>query len=142
MRSEANLQQTLVSTLRGCFPEFVLVLSLSGTQLRGTAAQKAQVIAEWERQGWVRGIFDLQILMPGGKLLNLELKKPSGGKQSPDQVDMQNNLEAIGHNYHLIRDIPHVMSLIAEQTTLTYRQSMYDQFGSKLPIPVKPYYHL
>ena len=142
MTSEATLQQTLVSTLRACYPEFVLVLSLSGTQLFGTPAQKAQTLDEWRKQGFVKGIFDLQLLLPEGKLLNLELKKPSGGVQSPEQITMEDNLAKLGHNYHLIRDVPHVMSLIAEKTTLVYRQSMYDQFGSKLPIPVKPYYHL
>ena len=141
--SEALLQQTLVKMLAQCYPDIVTVLSLSGTRLHGTPKQKAQILSEWYSQGFIKGIFDLQLLLPESKLLNLELKKPFGGTQSPDQKLMESRLHSLGHNYHIIRDIPTVFKLIAESTTTLFRTKQYESYGSKLPIRgIKAYYHI
>lgn len=134
---ESVTQATLVSMLRALYPDILINLSLSGISLNGTAKQNAQTINSMIAQGFERGMPDLVLYLPNGKLLNLELKKPIGGVQSPDQIKVQSKLELLGHNYHLIRDVYVVFALIADATTVEFRTNQYNQFlasGTKLPI--------
>jgi hypothetical protein len=113
------------------YPDLVINLSLNGISLVGLSLQqKAQLIREQKLQGFTNGIMDLVIYLPDAQVLNLELKRPKGGSQSPDQLVIQAKLEALGHNYFLIRDIYDVFKLIAERTTITFRQSQLEQFAN------------
>lgn len=123
---ESVSQQTLVSMLRSMYPDLVINLSLNGISLNGLSPQqKAQLIREQKLQGFTNGLPDLLIYLPEGKVLNLELKRPKGNSQSPDQLAIQAKLEALGHNYFLIRDIYDVFKLIAHNTTLEFRKWQY-----------------
>ena len=125
---ESVSQATLVSMLRSMYPDLVINLSLNGISLNGLSPQqKAQLIREQKLQGFTNGLPDLLIYLPNAQVLNLELKRPKGGSQSPDQLIIQSKLEALGHNYFLIRDIYDVFKLIAERTTTEFRKSQYTQ---------------
>ena len=125
---ESVSQATLVSMLRSMYPDLVINLSLNGISLNGLSPQqKAQLIREQKLQGFTNGIMDLVIYLPEAQVLNLELKRPKGGSQSPDQLAIQTKLQALGHNYFLIKDIYDVFKLIAERTTPEFRQSQYTQ---------------
>ncbi len=125
---ESVSQATLVSMLRSMYPDLVINLSLNGISLNGLSPQqKAQLIREQKLQGFTNGIMDLVIYLPEAQVLNLELKRPKGGSQSPDQLAIQTKLQALGHNYFLIRDIYDVFKLIAERTTTEFRKSQYTQ---------------
>ena len=125
---ESVSQQTLVAMLRAMYPDLVINLSLNGISLVGLSLQqKAQLIREQKLQGFTNGIMDLVLYLPNAQVLNLELKRPRGGSQSSDQLVIQAKLEALGHNYFLIRDIYDVFKLIAERTTTEFRQSQYTQ---------------
>ena len=82
------------------------------------------------KQGFQRGLPDLLIYLPNGKVLNLELKT-NKGKQSPDQIEMQANLTQLGHNYYIIRTVYEAFTAIAEHTDHADRQCQF----SKLIIP-------
>lgn len=126
---EAVSQQTLVAMLRAMYPDLVINLSLNGISLAGLSSQqKAQLIREQKLQGFTNGIMDLVIYLPDAQVLNLELKRPRGGSQSPDQLIIQSKLEALGHNYFLIKDIYDVFKLIAERTTPEFRKWQYGTF--------------
>ncbi len=126
---ESVSQQTLVSMLREMYPDLVINLSLNGISLNGLSPQqKAQLIREQKLQGMTAGIMDLVIYLPDAQVLNLELKRPRGNSQSPDQLIIQSKLEALGHNYFLIRDIYDVFKLIAERTTTEFRKWQYGTF--------------
>ncbi len=128
---ESVSQQTLVSMIRNLYPDLVINLSLNGIPLDNLSQQqKAQLIREQKLQGFTNGIMDLVIYLPDAQVLNIELKRPKGGSQSPDQLAIQAKLEALGHNYFLIRDIYDVFKLIAERTTPEFRKSQYDLFAS------------
>lgn len=134
---ESVSQQTLVSLIRDLYPDLVINLSLNGISLNGLSPQqKAQLIREQKLQGFTNGIMDLVIYLPDAQVLNLELKRPKGGSQSPDQLAIQAKLEALGHNYFLIRDIYDVFKLIAERTTPEFRKKQYEIFTSS------PNFHL
>ena len=142
---EAISQKTLVSLLRALYPDLVINLSLNGISLDGlTPKQKSQLIREQKLQGMEPGIMDLVIYLPDSQVLNLELKRPKGGSQSPDQLVIQHKLEALGHNYFLIRDIYDVFKLIAERTSVEFRKWQYGTFSNskqQVPVPVEQLYH-
>ena len=128
---ESVSQQTLVALIRNLYPDLVINLSLNGISLNGLSPQqKAQLIQTQRLQGFTNGIMDLVIYLPEAQVLNLELKRPKGGSQSPDQLAIQSKLEALGHNYFLIRDIYDVFKLIAERTTPEFRKSQLEQFAN------------
>jgi len=149
MNSESILQQTAVAMLRDFYPKFVLNLSLNGISLEGLSVeQKSRIIAQAKREGMETGIQDLTIYLPKCKLLNLEFKRPKGGKQSPEQVEIEAKLKALGHTYYLIRDIPKIFELIAENTIYADRlqafksldQGIIDKFGKEHLMQV--YFHI
>jgi len=119
--TEALLQQTIVTTIKKLYPNFVINLSLSGVQLHGSPQQIAKIFVDLKKQGFQRGLPDLSIAIPNGITLHLELKKPSGGRQSTDQIHIQAQLESLGHNYTIIRSVDELLDTIAEYTTEEYR---------------------
>ena len=102
--TEATLQMTLVSILKQLYPDYVINLSLSGISLNGSAKENAQTMYFMVQQGFSRGMVDLLLYLPNGKVLNMELKTDKG-KQSADQVDVQQRLTKLGHNYYIIRTV-------------------------------------
>lgn len=161
MNSESQFQCTFIESLRLLYPEFVINLSLSGISLNGTHKQNAMTIRQMEREGFVRGIMDLTIYLPRTQTLQLELKTATG-RQSADQILIQEQLSKLGHNYYVVRDIDTIYSLIADHTELVDRQFAFNQFTNTLPdtltepflyfpigtskadvlSAVQPYYHL
>ena len=126
--SEAILQQTLVSILKQIYPDYVINLSLSGISLNGSAKENAQTMHSMAVQGFERGMPDLLLYLPNGKVLNMELKTDKG-KQSPDQVDVQNRLTKLGHNYYVIRTVYEAFKAISEHTELSDRQLQFNQLN-------------
>ena len=126
--SEAILQQTLVSILKTLYPDYVINLSLSGISLNGSAKENAQTMYSLQAQGFSRGMPDLLLYLPNGKVLNMELKTDKG-KQSADQVDVQNRLTKLGHNYYIIRTVYEAFNAIAEHTEIYDRQLQFNQLN-------------
>lgn len=50
-----------------------------------------------KKEGAKSGIADLQILLPNGKTVFIEMKKQKGGKLSPEQIDFINKSQSLGH---------------------------------------------
>lgn len=127
MSTEAILQQTFVHMFRTLYPDLVLNLSLNGISLNGLSAlNKAQLISQAKREGMETGIQDLSIYLPKGQVLNLEFKRPKGGVQSEDQKLIESKLKALEHNYHLVRSIEEVFTLIALNTLADFRYTQFD----------------
>lgn len=144
MSSESILQQTTVAMLRTLYPALVLNLSLNGISLNGlSVTQRAQLIRQAKLEGMEPGIQDLTIYLPDSKVLNLEFKRPKGGVQSADQQTIEAKLRILGHNYYLVRTPEEIFELIAQHTTIAFRQ---EQFNSLLVISnngflTKPFLH-
>ena len=126
--SEAILQQTLVSILKTLYPDYVINLSLSGISLNGSAKENAQTMYSMIQQGFERGMPDLLLYLPNGKVLNMELKTDKG-KQSADQIEVQNRLTKLGHNYYIIRTVYEAFNAIAEHTESSDRQLQFNQLN-------------
>lgn len=48
-------------------------------------------------EGVYAGTPDIQILLPNGKSVFIEMKKQKGGKLSPAQIDFMNKSQSLGH---------------------------------------------
>ena len=129
MSTEAILQQTFVQMVRILYPDVLLSLSLSGIKLNGSYIENAKTIKALVPQGFERGLPDLTIYLPEGKVLNLEFKRPNGGVQSEDQKKVEAKLLALGHNYHLVRSIEHIFELIANNTLPDFRYKQFDSLS-------------
>ena len=56
----------------------------------------------------VKGFSDLHGILPGGRALYIESKRPVGGRQSPDQKTFQRVVESYGALYILAPTVCHV----------------------------------
>ena len=129
MSTEAILQQTFVHMFRTLYPDVLLSLSLSGIKLNGSYIENAKTIKALVPQGLERGLPDLTIYLPEGKVLNLEFKRPNGGVQSEDQKKVEAKLVALGHNYYLVRSVEHIFELIANNTLPDFRYKQFDNLS-------------
>ena len=127
--SEAIIQQTAVQMVRILYPDVLLSLSLSGIKLNGSYVENAKTIKALVPQGFERGLPDLTIYLPEGKVLNLEFKRPNGGVQSEDQKKVEAKLLALGHNYYLVRSVEHIFELIANNTLPDFRYKQFDNLS-------------
>lgn len=48
-------------------------------------------------EGVLSGTPDIQILLPNGKSVFIEMKKEKGGKLSPEQIDFISKSQSLGH---------------------------------------------
>ena len=102
------------------------------------------ILDDSKKEGMQVGIPDLLIYLPEAKVLNLEFKRPDGkGIQSSYQVEVQQQLTNLGHNYYLIRSVYEVFTAIAEHTSETFRKSEYTSLSVPLTDAVltEPFLH-
>ena len=126
--SESTLQITLISMLRTLYSDYVINLSLNGISIPTDIKTKTLIINQMKKEGMEKGIPDLLLYLPNGKVLNMELKTDKG-KQSADQVDVQNRLTKLGHNYYIIRTVYEAFNAIAEHTEPSDRQLQFNQLN-------------
>lgn len=126
--SESTLQITLISMLRTLYSDYVINLSLNGISIPTDIKTKTLIINQMKKEGMEKGMPDLLLYLPNGKVLNMELKTDKG-KQSADQVDVQNRLIKLGHNYYIIRTVYEAFNAIAEHTKPSDRQLQFNQLN-------------
>lgn len=56
---------------------------------------------KWVCPGW-SGVPDRIVLMPGGRIAFVELKRPEGGKVSRLQIEWANRLRGLGFSFYFI----------------------------------------
>lgn len=71
-------------------------------RFRELAAQHGGVAFKWESPG-VAGVPDRILLLPGGRMFLVELKRP-GGRPRPIQRAMHARLERLGFPVHVVDD--------------------------------------
>ena len=72
--------------------------------------KKFAYINKLKREGYLVGAPDLQVLLPKGKIIHLELKV-GYNKLSIHQEAFRDKCEELGHKYHVIRSLEDVMEL-------------------------------
>lgn len=142
--SEDILQMTVVQMIRVLYPSLLINLSMSGVPLQGSAKTNAQVISKMKKLGLVKGIPDLLVYLPEGKVLNLEFKRPDGkGVQSDDQAAVQQQLTNLGHNYYLVSSVDQVFAAITEHTDPAFRALAFRSLllPDRDKVSTKPFLH-
>ena len=64
--------------------------------------------------GLRKGAADLVVLLSGGRSVYFEFKSAIG-TQKPGQVLFQKKLEALGHEYHLVRTLEEVQAILKDR---------------------------
>jgi len=133
-QSEAEFQRIFVQMFNFLYPECLVSLSLSGVPLLGSAKQKSQVMYEAKRAGLVNGLPDLTLYLPNAIALNMEFKRPDGsGKQSDEQILVEQQLNALGHTYYVIDNYELAWSLVSSYTSKAYRIEQFNKLTTDLP---------
>lgn len=72
-------------------------------KLTGLVKRHGGLCLKWVCPGW-SGVPDRLILLPGGRIIFVELKRPKGGQFSKMQEWWAKKLTALGFNYWTVND--------------------------------------
>lgn len=112
----ANVQKVSVpeAAIHRACAELLTVLEIQGTLtffhpangifLRGTKKQRDIEIGKMKRMGFKPGVNDLVLLFSGGRTAWIELKSETGTLDAAQKV-WRDKLLALGHEWHLFRDV-------------------------------------
>lgn len=65
---------------------------------------------KWVCPGWA-GVPDRIVLLPGGRIMFVELKRPKGGKVSSRQIWWGEKLIALGFDYRVVWNAVHLAAI-------------------------------
>lgn len=102
---EYKLQQSCVKYFRLKYPQYLIY----STPNEATYKNKGY----FANIGMLPGVADLTVVIPN-KLIYFELKSKTG-RQSVDQKEFMNKAEAMGFDYHIIRDIDSFIEIIENE---------------------------
>jgi hypothetical protein len=101
---ESSIQAAIVKALRS---NNFFCHSVPNNAAGGNAVRQSQEITI----GLFPGVADLVVWLPGGRVMYLEIKTPTG-KQSPAQVKFQARCEAAGIPYAVARSVEDSLKII------------------------------
>lgn len=82
-------------------------------RLRLAVARRGGLCLKWVCPGW-SGVPDRIVLLPGARIVFVELKRPKGGRYSALQDKWQEWLTALGFPYWRIKNAEELQSFLAE----------------------------
>ena len=127
-QSEEDFQRTSLEQVKFFYPEFVINVSLNGINLsKLNSTDRYKLINQLKQNHFEKGLPDVDLSLPEGKTLHLEYKKPSGGTQSNEQKDIEQQLTKLGHSYTIIEDNDTLFKLIADNTSEMYRIKQFKE---------------
>lgn len=80
------------------------------TKLRQMVERHGGKCLKWVCPGW-RGVPDRIILLPGGRIIFVETKRPKGGRIDPLQRKWREWLIALGFSHYFVHDEALIASL-------------------------------
>lgn len=96
--AEAQIQAAIVSYLRTVAPQCIVFAVPNG----GLRTKAEAALLKWT--GVLPGIPDLIVLAPGGVTIGIEVKAP-GGRCTPEQIAIGEEMVRLRHWWHLARSI-------------------------------------
>ncbi len=143
MISEELLQITIITTFREFYPNLVIKASLNGISLVGLSVkQKGILIANAKKQGMLPGEADIEVLLPLGNTLHIEMKTLKG-VQSDKQKEYEGRLGTLAHKYFLCNSSESFFKVVNDHLDLEYRQELFKAYNGDLPLElVKKQYEL
>ena len=111
MKTEAKIQQEMVVWFRNNYQRLDkgIIFSVPNERAGGYMAMKDLLLT-----GLLSGVSDLIVVLKG-KVLFIEVKNATG-KQSPNQIKFQKQVENLGFNYYLVRDLESFKNIILKNT--------------------------
>lgn len=112
---EAALQQQCVGLLTVLERQGRLAFTAipNGSVLAGDAEQRARQMNKLKNTGLRPGVPDLLIILPGGRCAWAELKSATG-TLSAAQKEWRDRLEAMGHDWRLVRSVEELQTYLKE----------------------------
>ncbi len=77
----------------------------NGAALRGNKEERARHMTGLKMLGLRPGAPDIVIILPNKRAAWAELKRPKGGRLSEDQKEWRDLLQALGHDWRLVRSL-------------------------------------
>lgn len=108
MKSEANLQATIVEYIKTNYPN-ILVFSIPNE-----ATYKRR--SYFKKLGMLSGVSDLILVFLNG-ILFVECKNMNA-KQSIEQINFQKRVEALGFKYYIIRDLEEIKNILNNELNI------------------------
>jgi hypothetical protein len=81
---------------------------IAAVALRGGICEKIMCVGK-------RGFFDRLIILPGGRIIFCEIKRPRGGKISPHQRQYQGIFQALNVEACFVRNRTDIVELLSEK---------------------------
>lgn len=75
----------------------------------------SRVLGKFKSMGMRKGVADLHLCFPNGKLVYVELKTEIG-VQRPEQKTFQSQVEALGFKYYVCRSLEEFKSIVCSHT--------------------------
>lgn len=115
-KEEHNLQVSIVQFLR--YQGYIVFAIANG------GSRNVVEAVNLKKEGVLAGVADLQVILKDGRSIFLELKTAKG-KQSQSQIDFENNLKELGHNYYVIRSIDEVINILDKFRNISKNSMKY-----------------
>lgn len=106
--TEHTIQAQAVAWFRYQYPKYRALLFAipNGAHLAGTAGQRAAQYGRLVREGFVPGVADLFLSIPGADANGLYIEmKSEKGRQSPEQKAFEQSVTQTGYKYTLCRSV-------------------------------------
>jgi hypothetical protein len=118
LTGEDKLQAEVIYLTKKLFPNLIIFSHLEGTDL-SQCKNKWQLINKSKQMGQLKGVPDLQVLMPEGKTIYLEAKVGTN-IQSKEQIEFEQKAKGLGHNYHVFYSKERVINILLDSLNLDY----------------------
>ena len=109
---ESTLQTSCVKWFRYQYPHLVIYAVPNGGSRNVREAQRLK------DEGVLAGVADLNVLLPNGKIIYIEMKI-KGNKQTPNQKAFQQKAEALGYKYYVCYSFDEFKAIIEKELTTT-----------------------
>lgn len=71
----------------------------------------SRVMAKFKLTGFKKGVADVHLCFPNGKLVYIEFKTATG-TQRPEQKEFQQQVEALGFKYYIVRSLEEFKEIV------------------------------
>lgn len=71
----------------------------------------SRIYSKFKLTGFKKGVADVHLCFPGGKLVYIEFKTATG-RQSAEQKEFQQQVEALGFKYYIVRSLDEFKEIV------------------------------
>ena len=102
--TERQVQRAILKMAATCFPDVLIHHSPGGAHLAGSTTARFKQMGALKGDGLKNGFPDLVCLWTGG-ICFMEVKRPKLSRVSPEQKEMIERIEGMGHRIAVVRSV-------------------------------------